>query len=537
MGRALSDPASWSRSRFRRLMIVGLPGAVAALILYWPALQLPLLYDDLLHIRITAELNLLTVWLPTESFGFYRPLTFFPLLIIDKLFGHYPAALLHGLNVVQHALNAALVAWLSWRLWRRAGWAIASGLLLALFPFAYQAVAVYGHNVHPSVTGLLLLGLHGYLSAIRRTGSAAGTWLTTGLFFLLALLSHESAILFGPLAALVDWNETGRLPGRSWRAWRRPWLLFTLLGGVYLVGYQFLPLTRAPQAEFEAGALSLKGLYVLQTAAYPVAWLVGRVPGLSGASAALISFYVTVALTALALREARRRLGLLLGWTWWALAAALVAVPLSAGYLLHGPRLLYLSGAGLALLWPQLLTPPPGWRRAGPYLAVVAVVGLLLANWIFVRDRLEAYQRLTAPVDLVERIMADRPADEGIVLVNLPSWLAPAETVYPVGVEFVSMLGGYLFAEELIGFNLGDDHPVRVLSVPDRLQSWDYSYGIHEQGPGGPLDADWASAGSHVFLTDYGPNGPVSTYRGRLLPAGSASPVAAFGPYALLRAR
>lgn len=44
-------------------------------------------------------------------------MTFFPMLIIKGLFGGYPAWLLHGNNVVQHAVNAGLLAWLSWRLY------------------------------------------------------------------------------------------------------------------------------------------------------------------------------------------------------------------------------------------------------------------------------------------------------------------------------------------------------------------------------------------------------------------------------------
>ena len=115
--------------------------AAAAVILYWPSFRLPLLYDDLLHIRITKGLDLVTVWLPTQDFGFYRPLTFLPLLIIKQLFGYYPAELLHGINVVQHATNAVLLGYLSWRLWHKVHWALVTGLLLALFPFSYRPLS------------------------------------------------------------------------------------------------------------------------------------------------------------------------------------------------------------------------------------------------------------------------------------------------------------------------------------------------------------------------------------------------------------
>ena len=330
--------------------------ALVAVVLYLPTLGLPLLYDDLLHIRITGGLNWANVWLPTEAFGFYRPLTFVPLLLVHDLFGYYPAWLLHGLNVVQHGLNAALLVLLAWRLWPRPGRALAAGLLLATFPFAYQAVAVYGHNVHPATAGLLLLGLHTYLWGLAgrrwwRVGPRFW-WGATGALFLLGLLSHESAILFGPLAFLAQWAYTGRWPlprpGAWGRLWRVPWFVFSLLGGVYLVVYQFLPLSRAPQAaavgaDFWA-AWGAKLLYLLQVAAYPLTWLARFLPPTWGTAVILLGIVVLLGLVAWAARARALRPGLALGLGWWALASALIALPLPANYLLHGPRLLYLWG-------------------------------------------------------------------------------------------------------------------------------------------------------------------------------------------------
>jgi len=231
-------------------LVLILAGAtLLALILYWPTLGLPLIYDDLLHIRISEGLDFLSVWVPTRAFGFYRPLTFLPFLVIEGVFGEYPPTLLHALNVFQHALNVLLVGLLSWRLWRRLHWTLASTLLLALFPFSYQAIAVYGHNVHPMTTGILLLALNTYLTAISKPGRNLLWWLITAGLFALGLLSHESAILFGGLAALVHWNYQGSLPeirrGQFGpdlrRIIRQPWFIFLMVGGLYVVGYQLLP--------------------------------------------------------------------------------------------------------------------------------------------------------------------------------------------------------------------------------------------------------------------------------------------------------
>jgi hypothetical protein len=538
MGRLVAERLCRSRAiaAFAALAV-----ALAPVLAYWPTMALPLIYDDLLHIRIVKGLDMASVWLPTEAFGFYRPMTFVPLLVIGDLFDGYPAALLHGINVGQHALNALLVAWLSWRLWGRRSWALAAGLLLALFPFSYQAVAVYGHNVHPATAGLILLGLHVYVTAVRRPDRAALWWALCSLILLLALLGHESALLFGFLAAVVHWQLDGRLPDlRSGRhflsAQRRPWLVFTGAGLVYFVVYQFLPLSRAPQADFGGGTLGYKLLYVLQAVGYPVSWIGSRSPLATAVAPVLFGLGVTLALTVWSGRREANRLPLLLGWSWWAMASVVVAAPLPANYLLHGPRLLYLSSAGLALLWPVLLEPIYRVRRAGPLLWAAALSLVLVANWLFVRDRLDAYRRLTAPITLVEQVMAERPPGEGVLLVNLPQWLAPAEGAYPVGVELVAQLGDYLFVEELIGENLGHDRPVQAIRVPDLLSDQAYTYRVHEQGAEGFVGAGWAPGGSHVFVTRYEADGPEAAYVGRLMPGADDRAIATLGPYELTSA-
>ncbi len=528
------------------LLIISLTAvALLAAILYWPTLRLPLIYDDLLHIRIVGNLDFATVWLPTEAFGFYRPLTFLPLLIIDSLFGHYPSWLLHGLNVLQHAVNVLLLGGLSWRLWHRIHWAVASGLFLAFFPFSYQAITVYGHNVHPTTAGILLLALHAYLSAIRATRRKPIWWiLTTGLF-ILGLMSHESAILFGFFAALIQWNDEGQLPkirkldSRQWpkEIISQPWLLFLFAGLVYLVGYQFLPLSRAPQAAFAASSLWFKFLYLIQAAAFPLSWFASLLPQSAGLSNAvvLVGFLLIIGLTFWSARQPKNRLPLLMGWSWWFLASIVITIPLSASYLLHGPRLLYLGSLGLAFLWPVLLEPIYQLPKAGRLIWAAAILFIVLVNWFYVRDRLDSYAQLTDPVTIVENTLVDQPPEEGILLVNLPSWIAPARNTYPIGVEFVAMMGDYLFVEELLSENLLEERPVQAIRFPDLLANQAYTYGIHEQPVGEILSADWAPEGSHTFVVTYSEEGPVTHYTGQFIPRDSGGiPLATLGPYQVI---
>lgn len=523
-----------------RAALMALAAAVVAVALYWPTLRLPVIYDSLLHIRVAKGLNLGSLWLPTERFGFYRPLIFLPLVLIRGLFGHYPSWLLHGLNVAQHGLNAALVVALSWRLWQRASWALAGGLLLALYPFAYQAVAVNGHNVHLTAAGLTLLGLHAYLSGLQ-TGHRRWWVLATALF-VAALLNHETAVLFGVPAALVQWayrrpslrGPTGK-PSQI-RGLVFPWSAYLLLGALYAAIYQFLPITREVLGTAPDRGLWLKTLYLLQGAAYPITWFSHLAPDLGAVPAVLGSLGIALALSAWAARDCINRLPLLLGWGWWGSASLLLLVTLPSDYLLHGPRLLYVGGVGLALVWPVVLEP---LTRLGIgrlfWTAALAIV--LVTGWQGIRSHLERYDQLTAPIVLIREEMAERPLSEGVLVVNLPSWLAPPSNTYPVGAEHVSSLGHHLFLEELLTVNLGARRPVRAIKLPELLRDPGYSYAIFgESDLSRPISAAWAPAGSQVFVVEFTDQGVRPQHAGRLSPPAGDLPMVEFGPFPLYHA-
>ena len=529
--------------RKHRTLLAALAPALLAVLLYWPSLKLPVIYDSLLHIRIAKGINLLNVWLPNDEYGFYRPMVIFPMLLIRGLFGYYPAWLLHGLNVAQHALNVALLVALSWRLWQKWARALASGLLLALFPFAYQAVAVNGHNIHPATTGLIILGLHCYLSGIRERKTR--WWLITGLIFLLALLSHETATLFGLLAALVQWNDQrqdaaaviGRIRERIPRIMREnsPWFVFFLLGGLYAIIYQFLPVSHYLAGAGTDGGPWLKALYLMQSAAYPITWFNKLLPDIGAVTVVLSGMVLTLVLTAWSARRRANRLPLLLGWGWWLAISSLLFLTIPSGYLLHGPRLLYLGGVGLALLWPILLEPLSRVSRVGGLLWTAALGFVLVLGWGFVRDHLDRYLQMTDPVGLMEEVMDGRPPDEGILLVNLPAWVSPPRNTYPVGAEHAAMLGVHIFLEELIEENLHVDRPVHAIRLPELLADPGYPYSVFgEKDLSRPIPADWAPAGSQVFVVSYTDTGVHSQHVGQLSPVAEGGAIAHFGPYQLV---
>ena len=520
--------------------------------LYWPTLQFPLIYDTLLHIRIAGGLTMGSVWLPTEAFGFYRPMTFFPMLLIQELFDGYPAWLLHGNNVVQHAANAGLLAWLSWRLWPDWRRAVAGGAIFATFPFAYQAVTVYGHNVHPAIVGLVLLGLHSYLTAVSHQ-SPRKWWGLTSFLFVVMLLTHETAVLFGWFALLVQINAQpeaikrwlGLVRQKEWRTLQRlPWLWFLLAGLLYLIIYQLLPISRAPQTAALGQNLWLNWLYVLQAAVFSLTWFAHLLPNMSGAAITLVSGGLVVALSGwLAWRRPTWRHPLLLAWGWWAAPSLLIGVTLPTDYLLRGPRLLYLGGVGVALLWAHLLawvwhgrSATYSWLKSVAWTAVLSFI--LITSGQFVDTKLDEYAQLTQPVSVMQSALHPRitPPNAEIVLVNLPQWLDVPPNTYAVGVEFVAMLGGYLFVNELVSANLPEPHRVWAVSLPELQTSQRYAYGIHGQHS---WPAPATTLQRHIFITQFAPEQPQMQHMGYVVPeTGLATPdsIAQFENYNLSEA-
>jgi hypothetical protein len=518
---------------------------------------LPLLFDDLLHIRITKSLDFVSVWLPSTEFGWFRPLVFLPLLIIKGLFGHYPPPLLHALNLIQQMGNVFLITVLSWRLWRSWIRAVTAGALLACFPFAYQAIAQYGNNIHPFSAGIVLLALHTYLSAIRPNAQRRW-WPVTACLFAAGLLSHESVVLFGLFAGLIHWVHLGQgtWKEREWRTQflrihpllasekvqfvkrKAPFLLFVLVGGLFIIGYQFLPLGASPQVDAGDNEPLLKLLYLMQSVSYPLSWFAHQLPDLSALTIIIGSFGFTLVLSFWAATRPGNRLSLLMGWTWWGLASLVIGLNLPTYYILHGPRLLYLGSIGVVLLWTILLGHLFELPRIGRWIWAIGLGFIVITSWAFVRGRLAAFEDIATPLAIIEKEMAARPAEEGVLLVNLPQWTAPARNTYAAGVEYVTMMGTHLFAEELIAENLGGVYrPTLAITLPDLLADSGYPYGTHSQTQLASVDSDWSPAGSHVFLSRFLETGIETLYAGQFIKGTAIPALATFSPYVLAGAQ
>jgi len=163
--------------------------------------------------------------------------------------------------------------------------------------------------------------------------------------------------------------------------------------------------------------------------------------------------------------------------------------------------------------------------------AVLAFI--LLTSGQFVQTKLTQYEQLTQPVRVSQSTDFVYLPGVEIVFVNLPQWLDVPPNTYAIGVEFVAMLGDYLFVEELTnanGIGMGD---VWAVAVPELQSQTAYAYGIHAQHSWPPL----ADKLRLLFVTEFTAEQPQTRLTGFLsqLPGTDEAPymTAQFDTYQL----
>ena len=199
--------------------------AVTAAAIHLQTLAFPLLFDDMWLVVRNAFLRgtaaPLTAFAHHFWYGtplgaaYYRPLVVASLSLNGHLFGWGPIGF-HAVNILLHAVNAALVLSLVERLGAPLPAAILAALLFALHPAAAWPVASVVARVDLLPCLFVLLAWRALAAGARRPGDA---W-RAAFFFLAALLCKESAAGFLALPFLMLRAPSGVGAPRQgrWRA-------------------------------------------------------------------------------------------------------------------------------------------------------------------------------------------------------------------------------------------------------------------------------------------------------------------------------
>ena len=220
--------------RVARLLAAVSTLIAAAAVVYRPALSAYFFDDDFQWLVGSWSFHPARLVAFADMNHFYRPVIDAYFGIATPAFGGSPV-LFHLANVVLHAANGLLVFAFANRISGNLDFGFLSALFFVVQPAHIDAVAWVGAIGEPLSVCFGLIALLGLLE-LRRTGRRRWHLLSVTAF-LLALLTHESAVMFLPLLVLTAYffarEDPLKARGQAWR-WARPFVPYALVAAAYL---------------------------------------------------------------------------------------------------------------------------------------------------------------------------------------------------------------------------------------------------------------------------------------------------------------
>jgi hypothetical protein len=505
--------SSWRFGGSTLAILVSVLALGGTMLLYGDALQLPFFFDDMIHLRWLDWHSLSTIWTTGEGLGYYRPLTMSVWKIGHLILGYNDPGECHLLNLLLHALNAALVGVIGWRACQGRGrlfYTLLATLIFASFPFSYQAVPSTSSLSKPLIATLTLGSVVLYWEArLRRSRRLGAASLLTAL---LAPFAYEVGVMV-PVAILA--TEVLAYSRREFdRFSRLPVLYFLLVWGIALPVVVVLePETGASVGLPRLLDLWQNGTYFAQALVFPLAPITTPLERILE-----VDRYVLLALVDLVCL-----VGLLLFYRWvkqmrlfWYAAAWFVVgvlplwLQLDFSYVITSPRILYLGAAGVALLWagvPVFLwtrLPARWWPKA---VAVAIAAGLLAFNSAYIRDKMVLADEMAVPLWRAADAGQTAGSAAPLLYVNVPAWIAPKEPVYRVGTEGFTFIPEYVRVQDFVYVNTGIEPEVQAVMFDPVKEDWKAYIGYSGE------TADWGALAQQirrvegVYVTTYRPEG------------------------------
>jgi hypothetical protein len=461
--------------------------AAVALAFYAPSLRFGFFNDDPTgHFRWMEGRSVWSLLTDAGGHGYYRPVSFILWQILHTLLGRHDPFVLHLLNVLAHAANAALVVWLAHRLTQRLTYATLAGALFALYPFSYEAVPYVGSFVHPLATLFILFTLAFFLH--WREDGARWAFVAAHVALVLAVFSQENAVIT-PLLVLIlnqtifyrqDAKTLTLAPFASWRFKSETLgtLSFFAEPAIFAVAWLLIPKT-AEVRTLSFAAMRANVMPFVQALVYPIAPLANHNPT-TLAILAVISLVVLLVLVRYAHVTRLFAFGLIV----WALASLPSILILDSNYVLGSPRLYYLPSVGAALVWSIPILAIRGQRSEvrsrvaewGIWAAIL--VACCLPSVGYIRCEL-TYQGLAGEVG---QMMADAtrsvPPGQEVTFVNLPYFFSSRGKGTECRNPFVFAPTGavvippYADARDFAFYNGGLDVPISAVAVREYQPGW-----------------------------------------------------------------
>ena len=385
---------------FRRWspFLLALALAAVAVAVFWPATEYDFLnFDDDRYVAgNVAVRNGLTApgirWAFTSVYeAWWLPLLWLSYMADTTLWGQEPFGYHLG-NILWHALNAALLFWVLFRMtgarWRSA----LVAALFALHPLRVESVAWIAARKDVLSGFFFLLGLLVYTRHVEKP-SGSGRWILPALM-LLGLMAKAILVIFPFCLLLLDvWplRRATAFRGRpAWLQWR-PLLLEKL--PLFILALAFILLnmdthrvdgplfTRLPPLDRLALVFPNYWAYLKQIF-WPVDVAIFHPENdIVRWPVSLAALGGLLVLTGVALHQHARRPYLLVGWLWFLLGLFPVIRGVRFGLAAYADRFTYLPSIGLALalVWTLAELWPRG-RKAAAARAALALVLLAVCT-------------------------------------------------------------------------------------------------------------------------------------------------------------
>jgi len=520
-------PSSTSHAWLRAL-VWPIALAILTVLSYSPVVNMPFYAEDPLDLGQVRQSDLTEILFTNASQVYYRPLTFLLMKASELPDGTFRPLPFHVAHLAAHTLNVALMFWLTRQLAHQDSVAILAALLLAWYPYSYDAVARATPQQPFIITGLLLsllLYLKGRLDRNRR-------WLgASAMPLLMAYPLLENALLFGlstiALEAMLVLRR--QVPRMS---------LFPLVHLVAAVPFGVIWFL-IPK---EGAALGLRfdprvGDLLIRAALWPMT-LLGDLLAINEQASGLLLAAGIVAIV-LIFWWGRALSWLLLPISIWFVGSFPVWVASNYPYVQISPRVLYVTVPGLALLWAGLLTfrfdQPMAARlyRAGASVVVTLIAAQCLSGLLALQQLYNHGSQLMWHVTQA----AERAGSTGrLVFVDVPDRMVLKEPPWPFGwwgmlLAPVSVdLGQY---SDLISGTRPEtrSYSAPAISATDR-EAWPY----HTDTRGVIASADvlydsarWADT---VYRTRFAPDGSMTLEEAGAVLESNAKPVGRIARFA-----
>jgi Dolichyl-phosphate-mannose-protein mannosyltransferase len=355
----------------------------AIAVVYWRALGAYFFEDDFAWLMSTFAFRPGHIFNLGSYNHFYRPVIELYFWAAAPLFKGSPA-LFHAANVALHAINALLLFLFVREATGNERYSFLTVLFFAGLPGYIEAIAWVGALAEPisAIFGCLALW-----SLLRFVKDGGGRWrLLAWSGFALALLTHESSVVFFPTLLLAVWAFGPRPVAPASRSYVRWFAPFAVILAVYLA--IDLPINARNYVVGES--LYRPGLHIVRnTLRYIVTLYVGRQN--------LPSYIGTAALVILLLVRGSRRVQFA---TCWMLLALMPFAPFTWA---NTSRYMYLPAMGFAMLLAELI----GWidraaatrMRPAPRQVVVGVLVAAIAVrfCLFAADGVRSFAERTEP--------------------------------------------------------------------------------------------------------------------------------------------